>query len=245
MPNRLFLILALFVFVPVLTLCGQRSPEARDLLARGNNAESSDPQGAMEYYRSAVSTDPAWADPRLALAMLFQKLGNTDSAIAWYERVLAVAPRHLEAAQSLAAAYHMESRYDDAISAYRTLLTYYADYPYAYYGMGLVYYSQQDYDRAITNGETALRIFLAGDRADLASDARMLAGQGYMQQGNYERAIQYFKASRKHYEGKPFYHYYLGYSYLMMGNKEKGVEALLLSEQMGYKIPAYIKNRMQ
>jgi anaphase-promoting complex subunit 3 len=214
---------------------------SRGLIAEGNRLMASSPGAAASAFRRAAQADSLYPDAWLGLAGAYQVQQKHDSAIYAYRRLLRIAPRHLIARQQLAAAYQMNNDPDASIQEYKELLKYQPGYPHAHYGMGLVYFSQEDYPNAIIQSETAMRIFLEGGSPDLAADARMVAAQGYLQEGNYDRALQYLKASRKHYEGRPIYHYLTGLCYKQLGDKSKATESLRIADQMGYKLPPYLK----
>lgn len=214
---------------------------SRGLIAEGNRLLAANPAGAAAAFQRAAAADSLYPDAWLGLAGAYQAQQKHDSAIYAYRKLLRIAPRHLIARQQLAAVYQMNNDPDASIQEYKELLKYQPGYPYAHYGMGLVYFSQEDYPNAIIQSETAMRIFLEGGSPDLAADARMVAAQGYLYEGNYDRALQYLKASRKHYESRPIYHYNLGLCYKQMGDKEKATESLRMADQMGYKLPPYLK----
>ncbi|MDX2247886.1 MAG: tetratricopeptide repeat protein [Bacteroidia bacterium] len=200
---------------------------------------------AQNFFRKAVSTDGNFVDAYNRLAESFRMLDLIDSTILYYQKSLEVYPRGLKAHQDLAAAFQIKGDYQAAIDQYKELLRHYPDYPQAYYGMALVHFNQRQFPETIRTSEAAMRIFLSGKSFENASDARMLAGQAYMNTGDYEKAVQYFKASKKQMEDKPYYHYYLGFCYLRMGNKDKASENLAQAEVMGYKIPVNIKDELK
>lgn len=200
---------------------------------------------AMQAYRQAFALDSYFVAPLNHLAALHQAAGNLDSTIYYYKRSLTIYPRGLMAHQNLATAYQLQGDATAAIDQYRELLRNYPDYPEAYYAVALTHYSQEQYTDAVLAAEQAMRIYLRGARNDRAADARMLAGQGYMSLKNYDSALKYFKASRKHVGDKPYFHYYVGYCLLMQEKWDKALEALRQAEAMGYQIPEYMKSQIQ
>lgn len=212
--------------------------EAKNELQAGNT------ERAKQLLLLTVAEDANFVNPLDDLGALYREAGVLDSAVYFFKRSLENAPRGVVAHQNLAAVYQLDGQYEAAIEQYRELLSYHRSYPEAYYGMALSYYNLEQYAACIQHAEIALGLYLNANQALHAADARMLAGQAYMYSGEYKQAIKYFKASRKHFEGRPYYHYYIGFSYLAMGDVKNARTYIDTAESMGYRVPQHIRNRL-
>ena len=220
-------------------------PEARQLYQQAiQKGLQKDYQSARNLLFKALKEDSIFIDARNELAEVYRQMGMIDSSIHYYQTSLEKYPRGLDAHQKLAAAYQLKGDDDTAINQYQELLRHFPNYPQAYYGMALINYNRRHFEESIRGSEMALRLFNASKNNSNAADARMLAGQAYMKMGSYDVAIKYFKASKKHFEAKPFYHYYIGFCYLRTGKKDKANQYLSQAELMGYKVPKYVKEEL-
>ena len=199
---------------------------------------------ARQLLRLTIAEDDNFVNALDDLGALYREAGVLDSAVFFFNRSLELNPRGVVAHQNLAAVYQLNGQYEQAIEQYRELLSHHRSYPEAYYGMALAYYNQEQYPQCIQNAEVAMSLYLSANQALNAADARMLAGQAYMDSGDYKQAIKYFKASRKHFEEKPYFHYYIGYSYLALGDIKSAREYIDKAEMMGYRVPQHIRNRL-
>lgn len=245
-PFFLFFFTCLISF-PVVAQYNTRSssPEAMQLFRDARlMAKAGDNEPAKALLLKAIKIDPNFVDGYDVLADTYRDLNRVDSAIFYYKKSLEVYPRGIMAHQNLAAAYQVNQEFDAAINQYRELLRHYPDYPEAFHGIAIVHYNQSQFVEAIKNSEVAVRLYLSTNNALNAADARMLAGQACQKKGFDDKALKYFKASKKHFDDKPYYHYYIGLSYLNLGKKEKAREYMSRAELMGYQIPPYIKSRL-
>ncbi len=199
---------------------------------------------AKQLLRLTVEEDPGFVNPLDDLGALYREAGQLDSAVFFFKRSLELNPRGVVAHQNLGATYQLNGQYEEAIEQYRELLSHHRSYPEAYYGMALAYYNLEDYPPSIQNAEIAMSLYLSANQSLHAADARMLAGQGYMYSGEYKEAIKYFKASRKHFEERPYYHYHIGFCYLGLGDLKSAREYIDQAELMGYRVPQHIRNRL-
>ena len=218
---------------------GSNSAEAAGFFAAAR--EQTNPVEAKALCLRALEEDTIFVDARNYLAELYWELEMSDSAMHFYQSSLDKYPRGVHAHEGLARMYQAQEEYDAAIFQYQQLLRHYPNYPPAFYGMAWVYFNQHDFESSIENSEKALRLYLAANRPEPAADARMLAAQAYLKDGNYNRAIKYFKASKKRFGDKPYYYYHLGECYLMAGKKEKAAELFTQAENMGYNLPVHLK----
>lgn len=224
---------------------GTQSKKAQQAYEAGLEAlQRNQIDDALDDFIAAVELDARYIDAYLALARTYVAADNLAGAIGAYSQVLDLYPRSIEAHQQLAATYQQMEAYDEAVEQYQLLLQHYPGYPKAYDGMARAYYAQKNYQAAIVSAEQAMAIYLRAGAYREAADARMIAAQGSIEIGEYEKALKYIKASKKQMEGTPAYYYYLGYCYYKMGKKEKAAENLRLAESLGYRVPDYLKSRM-
>lgn len=224
---------------------GTATEGARLLYQEAKEAQQMGQMGrAKQLLRLTIAEDGNFVNPLDDLGSVYREQGVMDSAIFFFQRSLELNPRGVVAHQNLAAVYQLEGQYQAAIDQYRTLLSYHRSYPEAYYGTALAYYNLEQYDACIKYAESALGLYMAASQSLNAADARMLAGQGYMYSGDYKHAIKYFKASKKHFEDRPYYHYYIGFCYLGMGNDKSAREYIDKAAIMGYRVPQHIRNRL-
>lgn len=222
------------------------SEEARRLFSEGKRAHNlGNWEMAKRSYLAALTEDPQFTSSMDALAKVYREENKIDSSIFFFNKSLEIFPRNLEAHQELAAAYQLQSDFDAAIKQYLSLLNHYPGYPEAYYGLARVYLSIEEYAKAIKHSEYAMQLYLAGGRYLQAAESRWLAGRAYLNLDEDQRAIRYFKASKKHFQDKPYYHYYLGLAYLKLDKMKEAQEYLTIAETMGYQVPEYIKDRLE
>ena len=224
---------------------GSATEGARLLYQEAKQAiRTGDVEQAKQLLRLTILEDAGFVNPLDDLGSIYREQGRLDSAVYYFQRSLAVSPRGVVAHQNLAAVYQLDGQYQAAIDQYRELLSYHRSYPEAYYGTALAYYNLEQYEPCIKYAESALSLYLAANQSLNAADARMLAGQAYMYSGDYKQAIKYFKASKKHFEARPYYHYYIGFSYLGMGNLKTAREYIDTAAAMGYRVPQHIRSRL-
>lgn len=213
--------------------------EGQNLLAIG------DLPGALAATQRALRADTGYVDACDQLAEVFRGLEMLDSTQHYYARSLRLYPRNIRAHQGLAIAYQLQEDHEAAIDQYRALLSHHPGYPQAYYGLAKVYFALKQYEPAVEYSEQALRIYLRAEQAAPAADARMLAGQAYMNMGDYKQAIRYFKASERHVGQRPYYPYFLGFCYLRLGKKDKALGLLREAELRGFQLPNQVREEMQ
>ncbi len=221
------------------------SQEARQYYEQGNQLFQAKNYGsAKEKYFHALKADSSFTAVMDQLADVYRIEENLDSTIFYYQKSLDIYPRNLAAHQELAAAYQIQGDFQGAIRQYQSLLDHYPGYPEAYYGLGRVYFNLEEYYKAIKFSEYAMQTYLAGGKYVQAAESRMLAGRAYLNLDEDQRAIKYFKASKKHFQDKAYYHYYLGLAHLKLDKKKDAEEYLTKAEDMGYQVPSYIKSRL-
>lgn len=180
-------------------------------------------------------------------AAKFEKEGKIDSAILYLEKASLLDVKDITTQLKLGALYQMNEQYDEALEQYSQIIRQGGAQPHpaAFYGKARTHFAQKGYLEALRNSEIAMRWYLEANKNIAAAEARLLSGQCYMHMGMYQQAIKYFKASKKHYFDRPFYHYYIGYSYMKLNKIKQARQYLLDAEKMGYQVPTYVKMRIQ
>lgn len=86
-------------------------------------ADSGWPDGAIEYYRIALSLEPN--DPVLWInsGTIHRQMGKNRAAIDAYRRALSIDPNYADAHYNLGAAYDVEGKYEEALHEYKVALT--------------------------------------------------------------------------------------------------------------------------
>ncbi|MEL6675685.1 MAG: tetratricopeptide repeat protein [Bacteroidota bacterium] len=245
MKNVLFLGLTCFCF----SLFAQSPNASQNTQNTYLNAQKAQQKGdlamAKGYYLQAIADAPDYIPPYRDLARLYRDNAQLDSSILLYQSLLEKNPRDLQTHQDLAAAFMMEARYHDAITQYKALLKHYPDFPAAFYGIAMAYFNLEQYSDAVLNSELAMRMYLSSKSNLNAADARMLAGKSYLELNNFDKAIKYFKASKKHFQGKPYFPFYLGLAYLGKGDKDKARQYFGQAEALGYNIPSNYSQQLK
>lgn len=220
---------------------GSNSAEAASLFQAA--VKEKNPEQAKSLCLKALHKDSIFVDARNFVAETYWSLGKKDSALYYYQSSLEKYPRGIRAHEGLARLYQKQGENETAILQYQELLQHYPDYPPALYGMSMVYFSQNQFVESIHYSEKAMRQYLSANRPELAADARMLAGQAYLKNGNANRAIKYFKASKKRFGDKPYFYYHLGECYLMLGKADKAEESFAEAQARGYQIPMHLRKK--
>ncbi|MEM7375421.1 MAG: tetratricopeptide repeat protein [Bacteroidota bacterium] len=220
---------------------GSNSSEAAALFQAAQKEQN--PKLIKALCLKALTIDSIFIDARNYLAETYWNLNLTDSALSMYQSSLEKYPRGIRAHEGLARLYQKKGEHQTAILQYQELLQHYPGYPPALYGMAMVYFTQNQFPESIEYSEQAMRLYLAANRPEHAADARMLAGQAYLKHGNANRAIKYFKASKKRFGDKPYFYYHLGECYLMLGKTEKAEELFAQAQSRGYQIPMHLRKK--
>ena len=108
-------------FVPRPAAAGA-APSADAWVQRGCELEASDPDGAREAYRAALSADPQHADAHVNLGCLEHEAGQLAEAETHYRAALATRPDHATARFDLAVVLEDLRRDREARAEYEALL---------------------------------------------------------------------------------------------------------------------------
>jgi len=213
---------------------------------------------ALEYFEQALHEDTAFIDAHIAHGIACRQLYRQNEALKSFNKAINLYPRSLLAHEQLALLYKDMGFFEDAAGVYKQLLTHYPGYAAGFSGLAETYFSLGEkksgvesseaieaFRASIQAAEMGMSLYLRTENNRNAADLRLLAARGYMEIGDYGKALKYMKASRRQLEDKPYYYYYLGLCYFRKGDKEKASEYLDQARSMGYRVPAYLENRLK
>jgi len=122
-----------------------QNENARELYNLGYAEFSKDNyNGAIDYYKKAVSIDPKYTDAIDNLALSYRRINNLDSAEKYYKQSLNVLPTNELAWNNLAVVYIHKGDLENAKSTFRKLISVNNKYGDAYYGMSEVFLRQEN-----------------------------------------------------------------------------------------------------
>ena len=117
-----------------------------------------DLEGAITYYRKALTIKPNYPEALFKLGVALQLQGNLDAAITSYRKTLTIQPNHPKALVNLGAALQMKGDLDVAIISYRKALAIQPNYPDGLNNLGSALQKQGDLEGSILSYRKALAI---------------------------------------------------------------------------------------
>lgn len=199
---------------------------------------------AKKLFLQVIRLDSAHYMALDQLGEYYREKEKIDSAIHYFNLSKSINKDGILARQSLASLYQIKGNTESAMTEYKQILEVYPNDPQAFYGLGILHMSKNEYTPAIGYAESAVRLFQKGKLDKQAADAKLLAGQGYMNNEEYKKALKYFESVRKDFDTKHYYYYYVGLCKLKMGDLEDAQQNFSKAERMGYKIPVPIKTEI-
>jgi tetratricopeptide (TPR) repeat protein len=191
-----------------------------DLLA----AEKNDSEEAVRVLQDAVAAEPAYADARIDLALVYFRAGRLEKASAEAAEVVKTDPHNVRALQLLGNIEFAQGNFAPAEEHLHTALSLEVDFGTAY-SLALAYLSQH---------KLAETKFLFDELLnDMGStpELHVLLGRAYRETGYLDEAIHEFKKAIELDPHYPRVHYYLALAYLAQGEKERFPTARPLFEQ--------------
>jgi tetratricopeptide (TPR) repeat protein len=187
-------------------------------------AEKSDSEEAIRVLQDAVAADPAYADARIDLALVYFRAGSLDKANAAASEVVKKDPHDVRALQLLGNVEFAQGNFADASEHLHTALGLQGNFETAY-SLALAYLSQHKL------AETKLLFDELLNDMGSTPELHVLIGRAYRETGYLDEAIREFKKAIELDPRYPRVHYYLALAYLAQGEKERFPTARPLFEQ--------------
>jgi tetratricopeptide (TPR) repeat protein len=191
-----------------------------DLLA----AEKNDSEEPVRLLQDAVAAEPAYADARIDLALVYFRAGRLDKASAEAAEVVKVDPHNVRALQLMGNVEFAQGNFAEAAEHLHTALGLQGDFETAY-SLALAYLSQHKL------AETKLLFDELLNDMGSTPQLHVLIGRAYRETGYLDEAIREFKKAIELDPHYPRVHYYLALAYLAQGEKERFPTARPLFEQ--------------
>jgi tetratricopeptide (TPR) repeat protein len=179
---------------------------------------------AVSLLEEAVAAEPAYADARIDLALLYFRAGHLDRASAEGAKIVKDDPRNVRALQLLGNVEFAQGNFAASAEHLHTALTLQADFGTAY-SLALAYLSQHKL------AETKLLFDELLNDMGSTPALHVLIGRAYRETGYLDEAIREFKKAIELDPHYPRVHYYLALAYLGQGEKERFPTARPLFEQ--------------
>ena len=187
-------------------------------------AEKSDSEEAARLLEEAVAAQPASADARMDLAMVYFRAGHLDRASDLAAQVVKDDPRNVRALQLLGNIEFAQGNAPAAAEHLHTALGLQGDFDTAY-SLALAYLTQHKL------AETKLLFDELLNDMGSTPELHVLLGRAYRETGYLDEGIREFKKTIELDPHYPRVHYYLALAYLAQGEKERFPTARPLFEQ--------------
>jgi tetratricopeptide (TPR) repeat protein len=188
------------------------------------SAENSDSEEAIHLLEDAVAADPAYADARTDLALVYFRAGHLDKASAQAGEAVKADPHSVKALQLLGNVEFAQGNFAEAAEHLHTALGLQGNFETAY-SLALAYLSQHKL------AETKLLFDELLNDMGSTPELHVLLGRAYRETGYLDEAIREFKKAIELDPHYPRVHYYLALAYLAQGEKERFPTARPLFEQ--------------
>ncbi|HYA15102.1 MAG TPA: tetratricopeptide repeat protein [Syntrophales bacterium] len=177
---------------------------------------------ALKEFLEAEQLSPRDPQVHYYLGITYRGKSLNDKAAAEFKRALSLKPDYSEAHNNLGTIYLDMKLWDDAIDSFKNALsnTLYDTPDKALFNMGLAYHGKGEYQKALNSFQEAKN---RSPHTIPESVIDFYMGVNCYDQGDLERAVQYFKSSLN---GAPAFleaqsRYWLGQTYIKMHNWEK------------------------
>ena len=175
---------------------------------------------ALKEFLQAEKLAPR--DPKVYyyMGITYQRKGLNDNAINEFKRALSLRSDYSEAHNNLGAIYLEMGLWDKAIESFKNALSniLYETPDKALFNMGMAYHGKKDYQKALDtyqNAKNRRPTTVPHPLIDLHMGITCYA------QGNFEKAVHYFKASLKAAPSLLESRYWLGQCYIKLHDVEK------------------------
>lgn len=162
----------------------------RSWMALAQLLEKTQPEQALDAYRSAAEIQPSQIGPHLSRGEIFEHENKFSDAEIEYKRALALDPHSSDAVTALANLYLRGRRFPDAEEYLRQLIAQQPDSAAAHIQLGRILAAEGKDDDAIGEMQTGLKLTPGDDAAqrDLA-DLYSTAGQNQLAETSYRRLL--------------------------------------------------------
>lgn len=175
---------------------------------------------ALKEFLQAEKLAPRDPKVHYYMGITYQRKGLNDNAINEFKRALSLRSDYSEAHNNLGAVYLQMGLWDNAIESFKNALSniIYETPDKALFNMGMAYHEKKDYPKALDTYQDAKNRRPTTIPAPLI-DLHM--GITCYAQGNFEKAVQNFKASSKAAPSLLESRYWLGQCYIKLHDVEK------------------------
>jgi tetratricopeptide (TPR) repeat protein len=193
---------------------------ANEYVVRGNAFVESNslPRAKVEYER-AIRIFPRHVDALYNLAVVYDKLNQSDDAIATYKRYLAIKPDDADAWTQLGVRYDESNQPAEAQAAYEKALAAAPNFGRAHHNLGVLLKEQGKFGAAQKHLETFVHLEEQGGGAQ-NGDAYYSLGALYLAQAKLKEAKRLFQKALDVDPSIPYYNNAMGDVY--MGEKDYG-----------------------
>lgn len=147
---------------------------------------------ALEEVNASIKINPAFHHAHYAKGMIYQELGNADSALVAFHNVLKLQPTHINTQGALGAVYgKMKGDFDNAIKYLTVAVKYNPNDGSAYENLGIAYAMKKDFENSLKAFEQAMRL-----KPENAQSYMNIAIT-YQNMGNKKMADEYFEKAFK------------------------------------------------
>ena len=208
----------------IISSCGLFAPSEDAYLKNYTKAHEymvqNRPEKAIPLYRKVLNQKEDFKSAYQEMAVCFQQIDQTDSAIVYYQGAIVYDPANVDAYQSIGNIYYMQGNYDDALIWYERASEVDDLYPRTYQNMATIWLARKNYmmakqyfEMAITVDATYPRGYYGlgivalneGDQAEAESkfldavrvgsmpEAIYMLGQMYYGQKKYDKSKEWFE----------------------------------------------------
>lgn len=212
------------MIVLIILSCGLFGPAEDAYLKNYTKAHEymvqNQPEKAIPLYRKVLKQKADFKNAYQEMAVCFQQIGRTDSALIYYQGAIVYDPANVDAYQSIGNIYYMQAEYDDALIWYERASEVDELYPRTYQNMGTIWLARKNYRMAKKYFEMAITVdatyprgyyglglvaWSLGDPAEAESkfldavrvgsmpEAKYMLGQMYYEQKKYDKSKEWFE----------------------------------------------------
>ena len=196
---------------------------------------------ALLSYQNILKKDPSLAGPYYNIGIILKRNGRIEEAVESYKKAISLKPDYVQAYNNLGVLYKDNEKYENAITMFTKATELQPDHQNSYYNLAQIKKEQGLSEEAI---ELLLKVLdLNPEHNEAKLNAQHICnglGIKLNNQGNYEKALKYFKILTYLQPSEAVGFYNMGNTYLEMEDyknaKDLFKEALRVEPKYG---PAY------